>query len=185
MIRNYVRNLKGKNLEFIVRKPIWSRTQAFENQGLTVSNYRPISLLTTLSKILEKLIKGRLVKFFDKHNILYEYQHDFREKHSVSLALLDVSSLRYDSIQNKLHTAMLFMDPQKAFDKVSHKIWPHKLYHYEIRGPALSLITSCFSSRKQYVSVNNVSNSSPLNLEYNATWNCKTFAIGATQTNCK
>ena len=103
-----------------------------------VSYYCPISLLTTLSKILEKLIKGRLVKFFDKHNIWYEYQYGFRVKHSVSHALLDVSSLCYDSIQNKLHTAMLFMDLRKAFDTVSHKILLHKLYHYGIRGLALA-----------------------------------------------
>ena len=73
-----------------------------------VSNYYLISLLTTLSKVLEKLIKDRLVKFFDKHNIWYECQYGCREKHSVSHALLHVSWLCYDSIQNKLHTAMLF-----------------------------------------------------------------------------
>ena len=49
-----------------------------------VSNYRSISLLTTLSEVLEKLITGCPVKFFDQHNIWYEYQHGFREKHSVS-----------------------------------------------------------------------------------------------------
>ena len=129
---------------------------------ILVSNYRPISLFTILSKVLEKLIKGRLVKFFDKHNIWYEYQYGFREKHSVSHALLDVSSLCYDSIQNKLHTAMLFMDLRKAFDTVSPEILLHKLYHYGIRGPALSLITSYLSSRKQYVSINNVNSSSKM-----------------------
>ena len=46
-------------------------------------NYHPISLLPTLSKILEKLIKTRLIKFFDKYQVLYEFQYGFREKHSV------------------------------------------------------------------------------------------------------
>ena len=87
-----------------------------------LSNYRPISPLTTISKVLEKLIKGDLLKFFDKHNILYEHQYGFREKHSFSHAFLDVSSLCYDSIQNKPHAAMLFMDQRKAFDTVLHKI---------------------------------------------------------------
>ena len=127
-----------------------------------VSNYRPISLLTTLSKVFEKLTKSRLVKFFDKRNIWYVYQYGFREKHSVSHALLDVSSLCYNSIQNKLYTAMLFMDLRKAFDTVSHKILLHKLYNYGIRGPALSLITSYLSSRKQYVSINNIYSSSKM-----------------------
>ena len=128
-----------------------------------VSNYRPISLLTTLSKVLEKLIKDRVVKFFDKHNIWYEYQYGFKEKHSVSHALLDVSLLCHDSIQNKLHTAMnAVMDLRKAFDAVSHKILLHKLYHYGIRGPALSLITGYLFSRKQYVSIDNVNSSSKM-----------------------
>ena len=65
-----------------------------------VSNYRPIYLLTTLSKVLEKLIKG-LVKFFGKHKIWYEYQYGFREKDSVSHACLTFH--RYVTTRSKLN----------------------------------------------------------------------------------
>ena len=58
-------------------------------------------MLPNLSKVLEKLIKVCFVKFFDKHNILYDYQYGFREGHSVLHSLLDVTSFGYDSIQNK------------------------------------------------------------------------------------
>ena len=70
-------------------------------------------------------------------------------------ALLDVTSLSYDSIQDKKYLALLLMDFQKAFDTVSHKILLQKLYHYEVRGPAHLLIESYLTERKQYVSINN------------------------------
>ena len=95
-----------------------------------VQNYRPISLLPCLSKVLEKLIKSRLLKFLTKHTILYDLQYGFREKHSVLHALLDVTSFSYDAIQNKQTTALLLMDFTKAFDTVSHEILKHKLYYY-------------------------------------------------------
>ena len=96
--------------------------------------------------MLEKLIKIRFAKFFDKHNILYDYQYGFREGHSVLHSLLDVTSFGYDSIQNKENIAMLLMDLRKAFDTVSHNILLQKLYHYGIRGPAHKLIKSYLTS---------------------------------------
>ena len=125
----------------------------------SVNNYRPISLLPSLSKVLEKLIKIRFVKFFDKYDILYDYQYGFREGHSVLHSLLDVTSLGNDSIQNKENSAMLLMDLRKAFDMVSHNILLQKLYHYGIRGPAYKLIESYLTSRKQFVSIDNVNSS--------------------------
>ena len=100
----------------------------------SVNNYRPISLLPSLSKVPENLIKICFVKFFDKYNILYDYQYGFREGHSVLHSLLDVTSFGYDSIQNKENITMLLMDLRKAFDTVSHNILLQKLYHYGIRG---------------------------------------------------
>ena len=120
-----------------------------------VSNYRPTSLLSSLSKVLNKLIKHRLVNFFNKHNVLYDYRCGFRKKHSVIHALLDVTTLTYDAMQNNSYTALLLMDLRKAFDIVSHHILLHKLYHYGVRGPAHFLIESYLTSRKQFVSINN------------------------------
>ena len=91
------------------------------NRSFT-SDYRPISLLLSLSMILEKLVKNRLICFFDKHNILHNYKYGFREKHIVLHALLDITSLGYDAIQNKKHSAFLFMDLRKAFDSFPQNI---------------------------------------------------------------
>ena len=91
--------------------------------------------------------------------VLYNFQYGFRQNHEVTHALLDVTTLTYDSIQNKCHTALLSMDLRKAFDTVSHKILLHKLHYYGIRGPAHTLIKSYLSSRKQFVAINNTSSS--------------------------
>ena len=125
----------------------------------SVNNYRPISLLPSLSNVLEKLIKIRFVTFFDKYDILYDYQYGFREGHSVLHSLLDVTSFDYDSIQNKENIAMLLMDLRKVFDTISHNILLQKLYHYGIRGPAHKLIESYLTSRKQFLSIDNVNSS--------------------------
>ena len=100
------------------------------------SNYRPISLLPSLSKVLEKLIKYRLINFFQKNKVFYEHQYGFREKHSVVHALLDVTSLSYQAIEKNHFTSLLLMDLRKALDTVSHKILLQKLNHYgRGRGP--------------------------------------------------
>ena len=112
------------------------------------SNYRPISLLPSLSKVLEKLVKNRLICFLDKHNISYSYRYGFTEKHSVLHALLNVTSLGYDAIQNKKHSPFLFMDLRKAFDTVSDKILLQKLSHYGVRKLAYKLIENCLRLRQ-------------------------------------
>ena len=101
-----------------------------------IKNYRPISLLLSLSEILEKLTKTRLIKFFDQYQVLYEFQHGFRKKHFVTHALLHVKVLALHAILSKQHTALLLMDVRNAFDCVSHHILHQKLYHYGIRGTA-------------------------------------------------
>ena len=124
------------------------------------SNYRPISLLPNLSKILEKFIKTQLLNFFEKLNVFHPSQYGFRKKCSVIHALLDVTTNAYDEIQYKKYTAIMLMDIRKAFHAVSHKILLCKLRHYGIRGPAFSLIENYLTSRSQFVFVNNCSSSS-------------------------
>ena len=67
-----------------------------------VTNYRPISVLPCLSKILEKLIKARLISCFEKHHVLCPHQHGFRSNHSTIHALLDITSTLYDNLNDKI-----------------------------------------------------------------------------------
>ena len=90
-----------------------------------MNNYHPISRLSYISKVLEKLSKVVLIVFFIKHGVLYNFQCGFRQNHNVTHALFDVTALTYDSIKNKRFTALLLMDLRKAFDTVSHKILWH------------------------------------------------------------
>ena len=130
-----------------------------------LGNYRPIALLSNLSKILEKLIKIRFDNFFSKNKVLYANQYGFRNNQSINHTLLDIVTNCYDALHCSQHTALLFMDLCKAFDTVSHKILLHKLYHYSIRELAYTLIKNYLTSRNQFVTFNNTSSSiKPINI---------------------
>ena len=118
-------------------------------------NYRLISLLPCLSKVLEKVIKNRFENFFEKHKIFLDIQYDFREKRGMMHDLLDVITPPYDAIEHNKFTALLPMDLRKAFDTASHQILLQKLLHYGIRGPTCSIIESYLFNRQQFVSINN------------------------------
>ena len=118
------------------------------------SNYRPISLLPIFSKIFEKLMYRRLYRFLEIHNILYSLQFGFQENHSIDHALVSLTEAIRNTLDNKRFGCGIFIDLQKAFDTVNHKILLSKLEHYGIRGCALQWFRSYLSDRKQYVSVN-------------------------------
>ena len=121
-----------------------------------LNNYRPISILSTFSKILEKLICDRTQLFLDKHSILLSTQYGFRPFHSTSHAMLDLLTSTYDNINDNKHTAFLLLDLKKAFDTVNHSILLRKLQHYGIRGAAYNLFASFLTNRFQFVYISNV-----------------------------
>ena len=123
------------------------------------SNYRPISLFTCFSKIMEKLIHKRLMSFLNKHKVIQKHQYVFQSNVSTNHALIDVVSDCFDNINNSQYTGLIFLDLTKAFDTVNHKILLHKLQHYGIRGQANDLLRA-FLKRRQYVSTDHVN--SPL-----------------------
>ena len=117
------------------------------------TNYRPISILTSFSKIFEKIIHIPLTKFLTKHKVLTTTQHGFQAKLSTTHAFLDVITSSFENIKYNLFAGLILLDLAKAFDTVFHDILLSKLDHYGIRGAAKDLLQS-FLKRKQFAFVN-------------------------------
>ena len=120
---------------------------------LSVSNYRPISLLSNLNKILEKLVHNRVYKFLEDFQCIYSLQFGFRKKHSTNHALIDITETIRQALDDKKHVCGVFVDLQKAFDTVNHDILISKLDHYGIRGTANNWFASYLKNRSQFVSI--------------------------------
>lgn len=124
-----------------------------------ISNYRPISILPFFSKVIEKCIVRRLNKYLSKFNTLSKHQFGFRAGHSTNLALLSFTDKIKYAIDSGNYAGALFIDLTKAFDSIIHSILFHKLTAIGVVGPALSLIQSYLSDRRQAVCVSqNLSN---------------------------
>ena len=120
-----------------------------------ITNYRPISLLSLLNKIFEKLLYRRLYKFLVKHNVLYKYQFGFRKGYSTTMALIEIVNNIKTAIDNNKFVCGIFLDLTKAFDTVDHQILLDKLHHYGVRGQTNNLFKSYLSNRKQFVKIGN------------------------------
>ena len=120
---------------------------------LDMANYRPISLLSNLNKILEKLMFNRINNFFNKYNCFYKLQFGFRKSHSTNHALIKITEAIRKALDDNNFACGIFIDLQKAFDTVNHSILIDKLNHYGIRGNANSWFQSYLTNRSQYVSI--------------------------------
>ena len=116
-----------------------------------LGNYRPISILPSISKIFERIIFNQINDHFTSHDLYYNGQYGFREKQSTQLAALEL----IDRITHELDLGNtpinIYIDLSKAFDTLDHDILISKLQHYGIKGAALQLLISYLSNRKQFV----------------------------------
>ena len=114
------------------------------------TNYRPISILPSFSKFLEKVVYNRLYNYLSKLEILCD-QFGFRKNHSTSLALIDLFGKIFLALDRNEHAVNVFLDFSKTFDTVDHNVLLDKLEHYGIRGVALDWVRSYLSNRLQFV----------------------------------
>lgn len=119
------------------------------------TNYRPISLLSTLSKVVEKIMNKRLIGFMETNKLLGLHQFGFRAKHSTDEAVLHLTNNIISHIDRGDKCLAVFLDLQKAFDTVSIPILLSRLENLGIRGNALLWLRDYLTERYQYVRVEN------------------------------
>ena len=117
-------------------------------------NYRPISLVSTLSKILEKMVHINLINHLELNKLLYEHQYGFLRGRSTEQNLLHVVNYISNSLNSGNFCIGVFLDLKKAFDVCSHSILLKKLKKLGVEGTALDWFTSYLSNRKQKVDIN-------------------------------
>lgn len=120
-----------------------------------VNNFRPISILPVMSKVLEKHVHDSLSEFLQEFNLLHKTQSGFRSKHSCETALVNMIDSWLAGIDSGKMIGVVLVDFKKAFDLVDHHILLDKLSVYGIRDEALMWFNTYLTHRKQQVSVNN------------------------------
>ena len=124
------------------------------------SDYRPISLLCIISKILEKILHKQIVDYIIHHNILDPFQSGFLKHHSTSFLLTNLTDDICQGFRSDHITILLMLDLSKAFDRVSHEILLDKLKAIGFSPQALGWFTEYLSDRTQSVILENKSSSS-------------------------
>ena len=117
------------------------------------ANYRPISILSSVSKLLEKIVSKQLTGFLEEQNILFSRQFGFREGRNTIHALCELINKIDQEKSEGNHTLGLFLDVKKAFDCVDHTILMSKLEHYGISDSELSWFTNYLQNRTQMVKI--------------------------------
>ena len=140
-------------------------------------NYRPISLLITLSKLLEKIMYTRLYRYLETQNLLYPSQYGFRTKRSCEQAIMELVGNILQSKNRNEHCASVFLDLSKAFDTLDHTILLQKLERYGIRGIALEWFRNYLKDRSLVAKITTGPNVTVKSESYKITY-------GAAQGSC-
>ena len=101
---------------------------------LNFQNYRPISLLSVLSKIFEKTIYTRIYSYLVKNNLIFDKQFGFHSNYSTNHALISITERIKDLVDSGKYVCGVFLDHEKAFDTVNHIILCDKLKYYGLRA---------------------------------------------------
>lgn len=118
-----------------------------------VNNYRPISILSALSKVMEKLINSRLVNYLTKYKIIATNQYGFKKGVSAEDAIIDLTQLVSKKLDEPQKCTSIFLDLKKAFDTVSVPTLLQKLERIGIRGRPFELFRDYLQNRKLVVKI--------------------------------
>lgn len=128
-------------------------TPIFKSSDPTlVTNYRPISILPSLSKCVESAVYNQVIRYLESNNILFKDQYGFRRKHSAEQLLLKLHKAIFEAKSDNKWACVVYLDLAKAFDCCNIDIMIHKLNHY---GLPIKFFTSYLRQRAQYVQIGN------------------------------
>ena len=162
----YARNLLTKPLTLLINQCLHtgidpsqlklSRVKPLHKAGdkTQFSNYRPISLLPSLSKIFERVIFDQLLAYFTNNSLQCVNQFGFRPEHSTELAALKLVNSLIAQMDSNNVPVNIYIDLSKAFDTLNHSILLSKLEYYGITGRSYDLLKNYLSNRSQYVEFN-------------------------------
>jgi retron-type reverse transcriptase len=137
-------------MKYSIIKPIHKK-----GDKMNPTNYRPISLLTTFSKVFEKALYIRLIGHFNTHQLLVDNQFGFRKGIAIEDAIYKLINKILNASNNKRVAGSSICDLEKAFDSVNHDILISKLKYYGIKGKTKSLLESCLQNRYQRFQITN------------------------------
>lgn len=152
-------------MNLMLRFGVWATTleqgvivPIFKKQGnmMKPDNYRPISLLTSLSKLYELVLNKRLYTYVEQHNILSEEQAGFRKERSTIDHILTIDTVIATRMKQKQDTYIAFLDLEKAYDKTWRLMLFEKLIHNGIKGNILRSIHTILTTAKRAVRIGNV-----------------------------
>ena len=115
------------------------------------SNFRPVSLLSNVGKLQERICFKHIFNVLHENNLLYKYQSGFLSNHSTTFQLIDIYHHICQTFDSNQFSCMVSLDVPKAFDRVWHKILIFKLKQNGIDGELIEWISDYVSDRKQKV----------------------------------
>lgn len=130
-----------------------------------LSHFRPISILPTVSKILEKIVAEQLNLYLSKYKILPPIQSGFRADHSTTTALLHVTDDIYRAIDSNKNTCLVLLDFSKAFDTLNHITLCTKLKYFNFSNSSILFFQNYLHNRRQRVLFNGCSSEHQYNLK--------------------
>ena len=141
-----------------------ARVSAIFKKGskLLTGNYRPISVLPTVSKIIERVVHCQLYDYLTVNDLLCNAQSGFRKKFSTQTSLHRLTEFLYNSLNNSKIIGMVALDLQKAFDTVDHCILLEKLNYYGVKQNEQKWFSSYLCNRTQISNINSVNSDTDL-----------------------
>ncbi|CAB3998901.1 Hypothetical predicted protein [Paramuricea clavata] len=120
-----------------------------KGQRSMLDNYRPISILPVVSKLMKRIMYDQMYEYLNQNNLFSKHQFGFRPYHSTTTTLLDCTNEWYTNMDRGLYNLVVFLDLKKALDTVDHEILLSKFEMYGFQRKALNLLRCYLTHRTQ------------------------------------